>query len=318
MGFVTSGLGHCQVAIPNRKESYCLASLAEEVDTAVVFVHGFLGDAISTWEHFPFLIDACAGEYPRWDTTDVFFYKYRGSHRMPIAVHSEEFIRFLAEIFPIPKRKLFEPSWAGERLRREGFSYRRLVLVGHSEGAVVIRRAVAAGYKLVRETRPHLPRGTSSDYAKTLNELKTAQQQFLQTNPLFDATVILFAPAHLGASLTGWPGLLLGYLRTVRLLQPLVDSLTGYDDLKKDSPVLSQLRRDTETFANESSFCNAFRAQSYFGERDRIVYISEYTTDPKAVVLKGHDHTSVCKPSLNYKEPLSYVSYDQSRSRSAP
>jgi len=314
-----SGFGHCQAAIPDRNGSVGLLSLAEDVDTAVVFVHGFLGDATSTWEHFPYLIDICAGEYPWWNETDAFFYKYRGSHRIPIAVHAEEFLRFLAGIFPFPDERLFIPSSASlERLRPLGFRYRKLVLVGHSEGAVVIRRAVAAKYKLVRETRPEGPRGTSGDYARISAELRAGQEQFLQANPDLDATVILFAPAHLGASLTGWPGLLLGYFRAVRLLQPLIDSLTGYDDLKKDSPVLSQLQRDTESFATESSFCRAFRAQSYFGEKDRVVYISEYTTDPKAVIAAGHGHTSICKPTLNYKEPLSYVSSDQGRTRSAP
>src|SRR5260370_15133055 len=157
MGSVMSAFGHCLAAIPDRDGSVCLLSLAEEVDTAVVFVHGFLGDATSTWEHFPYLIDACAGEYPWWNNTDAFFYKYRGSHRIPIAVHSEEFLPFLAEIFPFPNERLFIPLFAPlERLRPAGFRYRKLILVGHSEGAVVIRRALTSNYKLIRETRPEI------------------------------------------------------------------------------------------------------------------------------------------------------------------
>jgi len=288
------------------------------VDTVAVFIHGFLGGAASTWEHFPFVMDVCLDKYPWWETTDAFFLDYDGSHEKPIAVHSENCQRFLGSIFPLPNEKIFRPSFAPlEGLREKGFTYKKLILVGHSEGAVIIRRFLVSHYKRVRDSRPQELLTKLGRGAAQTSEFAAATKNFLVANPVLDATLVLFAPALHGASLTGWPGLFLGYLRTVKLLTPLIDTLTGYDELKKGSPVLAQLQRDTESFASEASYCKAFRGQSYFGDKDKIVYISEYSSDPAAIIVPGQTHGSVCKPNLNYREPVSYVRYDQGRSRSA-
>lgn len=286
--------------------------MADGVEAAVIFVHGFLGDAISTWEHFPSLIDICLAEYRWWATVDAYFYNYSGTVHKPIAVHAEELHQFLDMVFPSPSSKFFQPSFAPEeRLRPDGFTYKKLVLVGHSEGAVVIRRALVSQYKLVRHTRP-LPQARALPGASTTYEdVERAARQFLQANPKLDAKLVLFSPAHLGASLTGWLGLIVKVLESMKCLGPTISSLTGYDELKKESPVLLQLKQDTEAFAGEIPYCPAFRAQAYFGSEDRTVYIGEYTTDLKSIIVKNQGHSSVCKPNASYKEPLQYVSHEQ-------
>jgi hypothetical protein len=52
-----------------------IALLSEaEVDTAVIFVHGFLGDPLGTWAKFHDLMDDCGHDW--WHKCDVFFYRY--------------------------------------------------------------------------------------------------------------------------------------------------------------------------------------------------------------------------------------------------
>lgn len=69
----------------------------------------------------------------------VFFYGYDETLSAPVSLHAEQLLRFLGEIFPSPSSEIFRPSFAPqEKLRPEEFKYRKLVLTGHSEGAVVM------------------------------------------------------------------------------------------------------------------------------------------------------------------------------------
>jgi hypothetical protein len=55
-------------------QTYALLSDSDRVDTAVIYVHGFLGDALSTWEHLQYWVDRLPGEPFR--KVDLFFYDY--------------------------------------------------------------------------------------------------------------------------------------------------------------------------------------------------------------------------------------------------
>jgi len=317
-------------AIKNACGSYALVSRHPETDTAVIFVHGFGGDSQATWLDFPSLIDSCSGEYPWWNTCDVFFYEYAGSRTIPIAVSAHKLLTFLRATFPEPDGSLFRFSATVPKLdglfpsiplRREGFKYKNLVLVGHSEGAVVIRRALIEEYKRIRD-EGGLPNLRSFlTFEETQAARERIQREFLRDYPLFDAAVLLFAPAHLGATVTGWAGVLVSCLRVCSVLAPIFDGLKAYSaayhDLKGGSPFLTQLRSDTEKFALDFPQPQAFKARSYFGEKDRIVCIGEYESDPPAVLVKNKGHLAVCKPSQSYKEPLKYVRYERERRVSA-
>jgi hypothetical protein len=129
-----------------QKGSYALVSDGLEVDTAVIFVHDFLGDAQGTWLNFQEMICSQGNEHPLWAKCDVFFFSYR-SFRDDITESAGALLKFMRAIFPKP------PSWVFEIPEQlKGFSslldltkdiptYRHLVLVGHSEGGIVIRRA---------------------------------------------------------------------------------------------------------------------------------------------------------------------------------
>jgi len=312
-------IGHYPREVSGYPGSFSLLSNANEVDTAVVFVHGFWGDSQSTWQQFPFLIDFYANEHPWWDKADAHFYQYNGSGTTPIAVSADRFFGFLDGLFPRPNPAVFLQSSEGRGTQRgPDFRYKHLVLVGHSEGCVIIRRAIVTQYKLIRSSLAAGSRRLSRDYGLDQARRPSPGEEFLQNFPIFGSNVVLFAPAHLGASITGWRGVLLSLLRTRKVMGALVDSLTAYDELKKDSPVLKQLQADTELFARQANYCLAFVAQSYFGARDRIVYIGEYNTDPPAKLVENANHTSICKPSALYREPLKYVYDGPVRRKSAP
>src|SRR5580658_6449161 len=93
---------HHLVSIPGYKGSFALLSESSAAHTAVVFVHGFKGDATTTWSQFHSLIDVYSSEFEWWKATDVYFYKY-GSLAKPIAVNAHEFRLFLDLIFPSPE-----------------------------------------------------------------------------------------------------------------------------------------------------------------------------------------------------------------------
>ncbi len=310
--------------------SYVLLARDPSTDTAVVFVHGFSGDPHSTWLEFPSLIDSCADEYPSWRTCDAYFYKYGGSRTIPIAVSSHRFVDFLRHIFPKPDAGQFlaaieapklEDLFASVRPRGGEFRYKNLVLVGHSEGAVVIRRALVEEYKKIRDEGGVPVLRSFLTYEETIAARDRVQRDFIQDFPLFDATTVFFAPAHLGATVTGWAGVLVSLMRIGSVLAPVVDALKAYSasyhDLKSGSPFLNQLRIDTEKFALDFPQPQAFKAKSYFGEKDRIVCISEYASDAQSVLIRDKGHLSVCKPNRLYKEPLEHVKYGRKQRVSA-
>ena len=90
-------------------KSYALLSEAKVEDrtTAVVFVHGLLGDAVSTWWRFQTLIDEHENTKDFWSRCDLYFYQYN-SFGHEVSQLSEDFRGFLKLVFPRPSVKNFE------------------------------------------------------------------------------------------------------------------------------------------------------------------------------------------------------------------
>jgi pimeloyl-ACP methyl ester carboxylesterase len=110
-------------------KSYVLLSDAASVDAAIVFVHGFGGSPTSTWANFHSLVSEYAPEYPWYVTFDLFFVSY-DSLFSPIRFNAKrlnDFVRTVCE--EEGKRDKEHPK----------SKYKDLILVGHSEGGVVIR-----------------------------------------------------------------------------------------------------------------------------------------------------------------------------------
>src|SRR5467141_1852685 len=161
----------------HQKGSYALISDAVDVDTAVIFVHGFLGTPEGTWLNFP---DAICSQrdpnYLRWSKCDVFFFSYR-SFRDDITESAQALLKFIRAVFPQPSDSIFKipQRVAGVRalldVTKGKPTYKELVLVGHSEGGIVIRRAVDIAYgREITEDAPAIDFDDAREYSFQFSE----------------------------------------------------------------------------------------------------------------------------------------------------
>jgi triacylglycerol esterase/lipase EstA (alpha/beta hydrolase family) len=130
----------------------------------LVFVHGFKGTAQATWMEFPRRLDAnqkCRG-------CDLVFYGYDGV-RTRASISAGNFRKFMNQLCTGPAfaNRYLHPSVH----RPNGLQYKKVVLVGHSLGSIVIRQALLDA---------HLRREVWGQEIET----------------------ILFAPAHSGANVS--------------------------------------------------------------------------------------------------------------------
>lgn len=118
----------------------------------MVFVHGFLGNPLKTWQSFQTLADAHNDVYPWWSGSDLYFFDYPDFNQA-LDFSGRDLLAFIGRVFPNPEPSLFEAdlsAWAPllhlndpiVRIRENFSGYTRLILAGHSEGGVVIRKAM--------------------------------------------------------------------------------------------------------------------------------------------------------------------------------
>jgi pimeloyl-ACP methyl ester carboxylesterase len=137
---------HCDVQL--REKPLALASYSDgsDVDTAIVFVHGFEGDPEKTWRDFIFLINTQPAKFSWYSKADLFFYGY-SNFRKTVPFNAQECFRFISQVFPKVALNDFRavPSvdvgWITRAIQEKGIEkvlekrhYSHLVLVGHSEG----------------------------------------------------------------------------------------------------------------------------------------------------------------------------------------
>lgn len=266
-------------------ENDCFAKLVDGGGThrCVVFVHGWGGSPATTWFRFQELIDD--GSDPSalawWQETDLYFYSYE-SRRFSIAEHAEGLLQFLDGVYPTRPASVVK----GEQLEEQ--QYTELILVGHSLGAVVLREGVLD--RVALKLAPQRPQD--------------------QSPAILDAHVRLFAPAMHGAKPSGFLGLAYHLLREIREIKPwfeaALESQVIVRQLQSESDKLKSLRTDTEKFAAETSF-RALVAHVVYGEKEHIVERDKFRLDKIALPILGRDHRSVCKPDVDYTEPLRFV-----------
>jgi pimeloyl-ACP methyl ester carboxylesterase len=262
--------------------SYSLISDADNVDTAVIFVHGFLGGAESTWLNFQEAI--CSQVTDHWSKCDVFFFSYR-SFRDDITESADDLLKFIQKIFPDPPESIFKipkrvrglPCLLELALVRP--TYEQLVLVGHSEGGIVIRRAVDLAYA---------------------REITTVLM----------ARLALFAPAHKGVKLSGWIGACLAVGRVDAILIPILNTSPAFVEMKQ-GPLLAEVESHTLAYQSESKAAGkgvpALHAHIVYGKDDHVVQKGFIKGDCLHSSEKGKDHISICKPKTGYDRPLTFV-----------
>ena len=237
----------------------------------VIFVHGFGGSAVGTWKEFPDLLPKqkrCAG----WD---IVYYGYDGLYTQA-NISAQGFHGFLHEMGSNPAHVINPTISSGQR--KPLFSYNSILIVAHSLGAVVARRAL-------------------------LNALQ-------QNRPWLSHTeMVLFAPAHMGAdtiALGGEAISVIPYLGAV-LAATAKFKFQPLRDLQPGSATLIGLEKETLNALQQGNAPYLTARDVYIGDKERIVVTQAFCNDPPLTLVPGKTHTSVCKPNSGYKLPVQGV-----------
>lgn len=236
---------------------------------------------MKTWRQFP----SSGQSREWWRETDMLFVGYP-SDSENIEATSFRLRTELARFFPA-----LPDGLVGERdasVRAEGPTrYSQLIVVGHSQGGVVVRRALCeAAHCLVND-----PEGVGQ------NDLTV----------LLDAKVRLFSPASGGFRPSGK----LGQLKATPLW-PIVRmkmcASSAFNDLQEGSQILRETRERTEAFVDSRpDDMNALKASILWANPENIVITSRYRTDHPAMSADKTNHASVCKPQPGYDAPWRFV-----------
>lgn len=237
----------------------------------MLFIHGYSGYAIKTWSDFHELLPGsskCAG-------SDIFFYGYDGL-RANMQSSASIFRSFLDRVLRKPE-DLFKDNLPKSMQRAKDFAYDEFIIVAHSLGAVIARRA------LIDATM------NKSDWVK-----KTK--------------LILYAPAHKGASVAELAlevsssfTFLKFFGIAARFKSPLID------DLKPDSRALKTLLEDTQNAIQEGSNEHLIANRVVIAEYENIVRNERFCYDPPADTIPNTTHTTVCKPNKSFLKPLTIL-----------
>jgi triacylglycerol esterase/lipase EstA (alpha/beta hydrolase family) len=257
-------------------QSYALLAATDIPTTAAVFVHGFHGDPEKTWHDFQTLIDTSVESTEEWSHTDLYFFGYE-SVGESIENSAFDLIQFVRQIFPRLELALDNHPEEGSAPTRR---YDKLVLVGHSQGCVVIRAAIAHAGQLARH-----------DSARA---------------PILRARLSLFAPAHFGYTPTKLFGAVV-ILTGIKQLHDLYVAHSPSATEMKDKEYLEQLRRITEYYYQQSPETPAYSAHVLFGREEQIVVRQRYLQDCSHRPQEKKDHFQICKPTVDYLRPLHFV-----------
>jgi len=270
--------------------SFVLIAPTEKATRAVVFVHGFGGDSCGTWSHFQMLVDELE-EFRTWfSTSDLFFFQYKSVwERIDSSV--DRALKFLDAMVPKPEEEEFlvvlNPILSDEALELVRLSalpasrvYEEVILVGHSEGGVVIRKAIL---------------DADSD--------KRRDRSFL-----LGAGIALFAPALFGYKPSGLLGTLANFPGIGKVVDAFLSATPAYQDLNDLDGLLRPIQEETERLADAKAY-PACAARILWSRQDHVVKPGKdgkYRNDTRDY-LDGQSHTSICKPNLNYTDPISLI-----------
>ncbi|MFF2486276.1 esterase/lipase family protein [Microbacterium sp. NPDC058062] len=241
----------------------------------VIFVHGFLGNATRTWAGML----PTPPDHPFWQEADLVFVGYR-SFVDTIKSTSDRFRRRLAAYYPTPAPLLSQARGvAGGDVGV--LNYEQLILVGHSLGGMVIRRALVDDFRIWRASG-----GALSVAPVTLG-----------------ATVRLFSPATAGYRGAG----LLSLIRTGASSPAVLRFSSAFADMQAGSTFLADTREKTEAYGAEP-LGHGLRARIAWASPENVVETVPYDTDDYDETIRmKRDHIQVCKPVLGYSTPWDFI-----------
>lgn len=232
--------------------SYGKSSVAyfsiHEATNLLVFVHGFNGDTLKTWTGF---IEQIITDRD-FSNSDILFYGY-STFESQAYTHSTVLTKDLNEF-----------------LEKYDINYKKIIIIGHSLGAIITRYAVINAYE---------------------KKYKWAEK----------IKIYLFAPAHNGARIQNL--IFLGLPSFTKLLGSVI--LYKYpiiDDLKPGSLCLERLEKKVKSYCG-TAFEKNLIAYILEAKNDKIVHNNYFCFDihsDNSPVKKSH--TSICKPKKKYYE----------------
>jgi pimeloyl-ACP methyl ester carboxylesterase len=248
---------------------------------AIVFLHGWGGAASSTWEAFP----RAVGALPVLAKADAFFLDYP-STTSQVAFCAAQFRRFLHHLVSEPAARMLNESLPKRAASRAlDFKYQRVIIVAHSMGAVVARRAIL---DIDRSPPPGFERGELAKFR-----------------------LLFFAPAHCGSSipLLIGSGLGLDFLPGAAAVGSMARLwFQSLRDLEEGSLTLEKLAADSrsirEARAAAGESLSHMRAVVHHAHNDRVVVQHDFDDDPPFEPVLKRNHRSICKPIHDYLQPI--------------
>lgn len=226
---------------------------------------------METWSEFPTELRT-APELAGWD---FFFFGYDGMHTE--AVSSAFSLRkFLNDLSSDPTALFKNSDSSKTSTRRHPPRYDRIILVAHSLGALVARRAM-------------------------LDALNCPKQASWPER----TELILFAPAHNGAKIITLVSETIGAFRGVLTAVNFLGKLIVLEDLREGSRTLINLKDDLKRLFDGGQA--SLRARLVVtAKNDAVVRNATLYPDfsPEELVAS---HQSVCKPNAQYFDPLTIL-----------
>lgn len=218
---------------------------------------------------------------PWWLSSDLLFVGY-DSVREGITGVATRLRRELPRFFRGPV-----DTWLSDTPREAAGPYEELLLVGHSLGGLVVRRALADCAQEWIERREDEPGAPPPD--------------------LLRASMRLFSPASAGFRSAGALGVLQASPGWIGL-NMLLRRSSAFVDLQPGSPVLTSTRERTEALVNaDRSAMACLRARIVWANPDDVVNTERYDTDFVDDAIDGRSHNRVCKPDAEYDAPRTFV-----------
>jgi pimeloyl-ACP methyl ester carboxylesterase len=280
---------HTKVSLPNYNKSFALLSDAaeDEVNRAVIFIHGFNGSARGTWTDFLSLVDDPSAASGWWERADLFFFDYQwDSIFRQLTNNTLTIYKFVNDVFPKP-----EAIGRAHSFRSDAFEYDNLTLVGHSEGGLLLRRVIVRAAQL--------------DTAIDAFMEKSLYEKATRPDPegMLKADMRLFAPALGGDMQSG----IVGILSSLPVVSHALSASAARKGMDQGSPSVIEARKRSDNYAKYLRF-PCFEAHITWAEKDSIINSEKYDRDHECVNFPpGSSHTSVCKPTLTYPEPIGFV-----------
>lgn len=251
-----------------RDESSKVIFSKHKPSVLIVFVHGFRGDALETWQQF----DELAIIDPKFKHADLLFFGYDG-YLSNVLAGSSFLFDLLMRTDQDRETLVGVNKPALLKARQDGYSC--LILVAHSLGAVVSRWAL----------------------------LRAVEENCAWRSKV---KLLLFAPAHTGSDIAAAAtAAASGYSWALPFVEAAKAKVPLVKELDPGSKLLATLAERVSKVHHNEACLRASRV--VIAEHEIVVSNLPFPGDPCPDALRGTDHSTVCKPTTYRREPIRFL-----------